>query len=156
MNINLTLIGQIITFVIFVWFCMKYVWPPISGALAEREKKISEGLNAADRAREELDRAKAEAEQILRETREEASQIVEQARSRSNKMVEEARETARAEGQRMIDSAHSEIEQELQSAKSALRAQVSSLAVRGAERILESSVDEKQHADLLDKLTAEL
>ncbi|WP_025733257.1 F0F1 ATP synthase subunit B [Carnimonas nigrificans] len=156
MNINLTLIGQIITFVIFVWFCMKYVWPPISGALAEREKKISEGLNAADRAREELERAKAEAEQILRETREEASHIVEQARSRSNKMVEEARENARAEGQRMIDNAHSEIEQELQSAKAALRAQVSSLAVRGAERILESSVDEKQHADLLDKLTAEL
>lgn len=156
MNINLTLIGQIITFVIFVWICMKYVWPPISGALAEREKKIAEGLNAADRAKEELDRAKAEAEQILRETRDEASQIVEQARSRSNKMVEEARENARTEGQRLIDSAHAEIEQELESAKTALRAQVSSLAVKGAERILESSVDEKQHADLLNKLTAEL
>lgn len=156
MNINLTLIGQIITFVIFVWFCMKYVWPPISGALAEREKKIAEGLNAADRAKEELDRAKAEAEQILRETRDEASKIVEQARSRSNKMIEEARESARVEGQRMIDNAHAEIEQELQSAKTALRAQVASLAVHGAERILESSVDEKKHADLLDKLAAEL
>ncbi|ANF56409.1 F0F1 ATP synthase subunit B [Halotalea alkalilenta] len=156
MNINLTLIGQAISFAIFVWFCMKYVWPPISSALAEREKKIAEGLNAADRAKQELDRAQAEAEQILRETRDEAAKIVEQARSRSNKMIEEARETARVEGQRMIDSARAEIEQEVQSAKLALRAQVASLAVQGAERILESSVDEKKHADLLDKLAAEL
>jgi len=155
-NINLTLIGQMITFVVFVWICMKYVWPPISGALAEREKKIAEGLNAADRAKEELDRAQAEAEQILRDTRDEAAKIVEQARSRSNKMIEEARDSARAEGQRMIDEAHAQIEQELQSAKEALRAQVGSLVVQGAEKILESSVDEKKHEDLLNKLAEEL
>ncbi|MBW6392943.1 F0F1 ATP synthase subunit B [Billgrantia antri] len=156
MNINMTLIGQTIAFAIFVWFCIKYVWPPISTALHERQKRIAEGLDAASRASRDLELAQEQASQTLRESKEQASQILEQANKRSAQMVEEAREQARAEGERMIASARAEIDQEVQRAKDELRAQVSSLAVVGAERVLEASVDEKAHRKLLDKLAAEL
>lgn len=156
MNINMTLIGQTIAFAIFVWFCIKYVWPPISTALHERQKRIAEGLDAASRASRDLELAQEQASQTLRESKEQASQIIEQANKRSAQMVEEAREQARAEGERMIASARAEIDQEVQRAKDELRAQVSSLAVVGAERVLEASVDEKAHRKLLDKLAAEL
>ncbi|MCE8017289.1 MAG: F0F1 ATP synthase subunit B [Halomonas sp.] len=156
MNINMTLIGQTIAFAIFVWFCIKYVWPPISTALHERQKRIAEGLDAASRASRDLELAQEQASQTLRESKEQASQILEQANKRSAQMVEEAREQARAEGERLIASARAEIDQEVQRAKDELRAQVSSLAVVGAERVLEASVDEKAHRKLLDKLAAEL
>ncbi|QOR40680.1 F0F1 ATP synthase subunit B [Billgrantia diversa] len=156
MNINMTLIGQTIAFAIFVWFCIKYVWPPISTALHERQKRIAEGLDAASRASRDLELAQEQASQTLRESKEQASQILEQANKRSAQMVEEARVQARAEGERMIASARAEIDQEIQRAKDELRAQVSSLAVVGAERVLEASVDEKAHRKLLDKLAAEL
>ncbi|MGQ4877893.1 F0F1 ATP synthase subunit B [Billgrantia sp. LNSP4103-1] len=156
MNINMTLIGQTIAFAIFVWFCIKYVWPPLSNALHERQKRIAEGLDAASRASRDLELAQEQASQTLRESKEQASQILEQANKRSAQMIEEAREQARAEGERMVASARAEIDQEIQRAKDELRAQVSSLAVLGAERVLEASVDEKAHRKLLDKLTAEL
>lgn len=156
MNINMTLIGQTIAFAIFVWFCIKYVWPPISSALHERQKKIADGLDAASRATRDLELAQERAEQTLRESKEQASQILEQANKRSNQMIEEAREQARAEGERLVANARSEIEQEVHRAKEELRAQVSHLAIVGAERVLEASVDEKAHRDLLDKLAAEL
>ena len=156
MNINMTLIGQTIAFAIFVWFCIKYVWPPISTALHERQKRIAEGLDAASRASRDLELAQEQASQTLRESKEQASQFLEQANKRSAQMVEEAREQARAEGERMIASARAEIDQEVQRDKDELRAQVSSLAVVGAERVLEASVDEKAHRKLLDKLAAEL
>ncbi|MGR4070515.1 MULTISPECIES: F0F1 ATP synthase subunit B [Halomonadaceae] len=156
MNINMTLIGQTIAFAIFVWFCIKYVWPPISTALHERQKRIAEGLDAASRASRDLELAQEQASQTLRESKEQASQILEQANKRSAQMVEEARVQARAEGERLIASARAEIDQEIQRAKDELRAQVSSLAVVGAERVLEASVDEKAHRKLLDKLAAEL
>ncbi|ATH77089.1 MULTISPECIES: F0F1 ATP synthase subunit B [unclassified Halomonas] len=156
MNINMTLIGQTIAFAIFVWFCIKYVWPPISSALHERQKKIADGLDAASRATRDLELAQERAEQTLRESKEQASQILEQANKRSNQMIEEAREQARAEGERLVANARSEIEQEVHRAKEELRAQVSRLAIVGAERVLEASVDEKAHRDLLDKLAAEL
>ncbi|WP_111415140.1 F0F1 ATP synthase subunit B [Billgrantia lactosivorans] len=156
MNINMTLIGQTIAFAIFVWFCIKYVWPPISTALHERQKRIAEGLDAASRASRDLELAQEQASQTLRESKEQASQILEQANKRSAQMVEEARVQARAEGERIIASARAEIDQEIQRAKDELRAQVSSLAVVGAERVLEASVDEKAHRKLLDKLAAEL
>nr|WP_267956614.1 F0F1 ATP synthase subunit B [Halomonas sp. MCCC 1A17488] len=152
----MTLIGQTIAFAIFVWFCIKYVWPPISTALHERQKRIAEGLDAASRASRDLELAQEQASQTLRESKEQASQILEQANKRSAQMVEEAREQARAEGERLIASARAEIDQEVQRAKDELRAQVSSLAVVGAERVLEASVDEKAHRKLLDKLAAEL
>lgn len=156
MNINMTLIGQTIAFAIFVWFCIKYVWPPISNALHERQKKIADGLDAASRATRDLELAQERAEQTLRESKEQASQILEQANKRSAQMIEEAREQARAEGERLVASARSEIDQELNRAKDELRAQVSSLAILGAERVLQASVDEQAHRKLLDELAAEL
>ncbi|MFQ3788669.1 F0F1 ATP synthase subunit B [Halomonas sp. A29] len=156
MNINMTLIGQTIAFAIFVWFCIKYVWPPISTALHERQKRIADGLDAASRASRDLELAQEKAEQTLRESKEQASQILEQAHKRSTQMIEEAREQARAEGERLVAGARAEINQEINRAKEELRAQVATLAIIGAERVLESSVDEKAHRKLLDKLAAEL
>ncbi|MDI5935069.1 F0F1 ATP synthase subunit B [Halomonas kalidii] len=156
MNINMTLIGQTIAFAIFVWFCLKYVWPPISNALHERQKKIADGLDAASRATRDLELAQERANETLRESKEQASQILEQAHKRSAQMIEEARDQARVEGERLVAGARAEIEQEIHRAKDELRAQVSTLAVAGAERVLEASVDEKAHRKLLDKLAAEL
>ncbi|WP_192035703.1 F0F1 ATP synthase subunit B [Halomonas sp. YLGW01] len=156
MNINMTLIGQMIAFAIFVWFCTKYVWPPISNALHERQKKIADGLDAASRATRDLEVAQEEANETLRASKEQAAEILEQAHKRSSQMVEEAREQARQEGERMITAAKSEIDQEINRAREDLRAQVSRLAVVGAERILESSIDEQKHRDLVDKLANEL
>ncbi|GAB2787647.1 F0F1 ATP synthase subunit B [Halomonas shantousis] len=156
MNLNLTLIGQAIAFAVFVWFCMRYVWPPVMQALQERQKKIADGLDAASRASRDLELAQEQANETLRESKEQAAQIIEQAHKRSNQMIEEARDNARAEGERMIANARAEIEQEINRAKDELRAQVAKLAVEGAERILESSIDETKHRELVDKLAAEL
>ena len=156
MNINMTLIGQMIAFAIFVWFCMKYVWPPITQALNERQQRIQDGLEEADRARAELHKANEQAEETLRESREEAARILDNTRARANQMIEEARTDARAEGERMIASARSEIDSEIQQAKGELRAQVATLAIQGAERILESSIDEKKHREMVDRLAEEL
>ncbi|RCV90591.1 F0F1 ATP synthase subunit B [Billgrantia montanilacus] len=156
MNINMTLIGQTIAFAIFVWFCIKYVWPPISTALHERQKRIADGLDAASRASRDLELAQEQAAQTLRESKEQASQILEQANKRSAQIVEEAREQARAEGERLVAGARAEIDQEINRAKEELRAQVASLAIVGAERVLEASIDEQAHRKLLDKLAAEL
>jgi len=155
-NINMTLIGQTIAFAIFVWFCIKYVWPPISNALHERQKRIADGLDAASRASRDLEMAQEQANQTLRESKEQASQLLEQANTRSAHIVEDAREQARAEGERMITGARSAIEQDMQRAREELRAQVAHLAVLGAERVLEGAVDEKAHRKLLDELAAEL
>ncbi len=152
----MTLIGQTIAFAIFVWFCIKYVWPPISSALHERQKKIADGLDAASRASRDLELAQEQAAQTLRETKEQSSQILDQANKRASQIVEEAREQARAEGERLVTSARTEIEQEINRAKEELRAQVSHLAIIGAERVLEASIDEKAHRKLVDKLAAEL
>ncbi|WP_110685663.1 F0F1 ATP synthase subunit B [Salinicola aestuarinus] len=156
MNLNLTLIGQAIAFAVFVWFCMKYVWPPVMQALQERQKKIADGLDAASRATRDLEVAQEKAEETLRESKEQAQQILEQANKRANQIVEEARDNARVEGERIIESARSEIDQEINRAKEELRSQVALLAVAGAERILESSIDESKHRELVDKLAAEL
>ncbi|GHC22464.1 ATP synthase subunit b [Kushneria pakistanensis] len=156
MNINMTLIGQMIAFAIFVWFCMKYVWPPITQALNERQQRIQDGLEEADRARAELHKANEQAEETLRESREEAARILDKTRARANQMIEEARNDARAEGERMIANARSEIDSEIQQAKGELRAQVAALAIQGAERILESSIDEKKHREMVDRLAEEL
>ncbi|GED22682.1 F0F1 ATP synthase subunit B [Halomonas halmophila] len=156
MNLNLTLIGQAIAFAFFVWFCMRFVWPPVMQALQERQKKIADGLDAASRASRDLEKAEEQAEETLRESKEQAAEILEQAHKRSNQMIDEAREQARQEGERMIAGAKSEIEQEVNRAKEELRGEVSRLSVMGAERILEASIDEKQHAKLVEKLADEL
>jgi F-type H+-transporting ATPase subunit b len=155
-NINLTIIGQAIAFFIFVVFCMKYVWPPLTSALAERKKKIADGLDAAERAERDLKLAQEKATDNLRESKEQAAAIIEQANKRANQIVDEAKEQAREEANRVKAAAEAEIEQEINQAKEALRAQVAALALAGAEKILEASVDEKAHAQLVEKLAAEL
>ena len=156
MNINMTLIGQIITFGVFVWFCMKFVWPHLLSAMQEREKKIADGLDAANRAERDLELAKQEAGDKLREAKEKAAEIIEQANKRANQIVDEAKENARAEGQRLVAAAQAEVEQEANRAKEALRKQVSELAVAGAAKILGKSVDATAHDELLDSLAKEL
>ena len=156
MNINATLIGQAIAFAIFVIFCLKFVWPPIMEAMLERQKKIADGLAKADRADKDLVLAQEKATQTLREGKEQAAALIEQANKRASQIVEEAKDSARTEGERLKAAAQAEIEQEKNRAKEALRAQVALLALAGAEKILETSVDQKAHDDMLEKLAAQL
>ena len=156
MSMNLTLIGQTIAFAVFVWITMRYIWPPIAEALSERQKTIAGGLAAAERASHDLELAQKRVVDELRAAKEEAAALVEDARQRAAKMVDEAKEDARAEGEKLKEAARSEIELEVNRAKEELRVQVAALAVEGAERILERSVDEQAHSELLGKLAAEL
>lgn len=156
MNINLTLIGQSISFLFFVAFCMKFVWPVITGAMAERAKLIADGLEAADRASRDLELAQEKAISQMSDAKAEAAGIIDQANKRANQIVEEAKTQASEEAARIKTAAESEVGQEVNRAKEALRAQVATLAVAGAEKILESSVDAGAHKAMLDKLAAEL
>ena len=156
MNLNYTLFGQMIFFAGFVLFCMKYVWPPLVSALAEREKKISDGLAAADRASKDLELAQKKAMDELREAKAQAAELIEQANKRSNQIVDEAKEVATQEGERLIVAAKAEIEQEKNRVKEELRAEVAVIAIAGAEKILGSSIDANKHSELLDKLAAEI
>ena len=156
MNINLTLIGQTISFAFFVWFCMRFVWPALLGVMEEREQKIADGLEAAELADKDLELAKQKATQQLREAKEQAASIVEQANKRANQIVDEAKDAARAEGDRLLVAAKAEIEQEANRAKENLRGKVAALALAGAEKVLEASIDEKAHSELVNKLAAEL
>jgi F-type H+-transporting ATPase subunit b len=155
-NINATLIGQSVAFLIFVLFCMKFVWPPVIAALHERQKKIADGLDAAARAARDLELAQDKAGQQLREAKAQAAEIIEQAKKRGNQIVEEAVEKARIDADRVKVQAQAEIEQELNSVKDALRAQLGALAVGGAEKILGATIDQKAHAELVNKLAAEI
>lgn len=156
MNINLTIIGQAIAFAIFVMFCMKYVWPPITAALAERKKKIAEGLDAADRAERDLQLAQEKATENMRKGKEEAAAIIEQANKRANQIIDEAKEKALEEANRVKAAKEAELEQEVNQARETLRGQVATLALAGAEKVLEASIDEAAHAQLVEKLAAEL
>lgn len=156
MNLNLTLIGQMLTFMCFVVFCMKYVWPPILAAMAEREKKIAEGLAAADRASHDLELAKEKAVERLTEAKHEAAGIIEAANKRGNQLVEEAKQAALLEAERVKASAQAEIEQEVNRAREQLRGQVAVLSLAGAEKVLGAVIDQQAHAALVDKLAAEL
>lgn len=156
MNINLTLVAQLISFAIFVWFCKKYIWPPVVEAMEERQKQIADGLNAAEKAEADLEGARQEIEQQLTEAKTTAAGIIEQANKRASQIVEEAKEQAVSEGQRLKEAAQADIDQEVNRAKEQLRAQVGSLALAGAEKILEASIDESAHKDIVDKLAANL
>ena len=156
MNINLTLIGQIIAFAVFVAFCMKFVWPPLINAMQERAKKIADGLDAANRAERDLKLAQEKAGSQLREAKEQAAQIIEQANKRASQIIDEAKETAHKEGDRIKVAAQAEIDQEVNRAKETLRTRVSELAVAGASKILGTSIDVEKHNALLDKLAEEL
>ena len=156
MNINLTLFGQMVTFAIFVWFCMKFVWPVIFLAMEERQQKISEGLDAADRAVRDLEAAKSKATDQMKEAKKEAASIVDQANKRASQIVDEAKQQAIAEGDRLKVAAEAEIEQEVNRAKEELRASVAGLALAGAEKVLEASIDDKANRALVDDLASQL
>lgn len=156
MNINLTLIGQMLAFVAFVAFCMKYVWPPILAAMQEREQKIAEGLAAADQASQDLELAKKKAVERLHEAKEEAAGIIDAANRRATQIVDEAKAAAVVEADRVKAAAQAEIEQEANRAREQLRAQVAALSLAGAEKVLGAAVNAEAHADIVDKLAAEL
>nr|WP_275440700.1 F0F1 ATP synthase subunit B [Vibrio sp. Of7-15] len=153
---NATLLGQAIAFTLFVWFCMKYVWPPIMQAIEERQKKISDGLAAADRAAKDLNLAQANASDQLKEAKRAATEIIEQANKRKTQILDEAREEAQTERQKILTQGEAEIEAERNRARDDLRKQVATLAVIGAEKILERSIDKDAHSDILDNITAKL
>ncbi len=156
MNFNWTLIGQSLTFFVFVWFCWKYIWPPIITAMRERQEAIADGLASSERAAKDLELAQDHAAEQLREAKDEAQQIIEQARGRANQMIDEAKNDARLEGERIKEAARTEVEQEMNRAKEVLRTQVAALAVSGAEKVLGATIDADMHVDLLNQLAADL
>ncbi|WP_426359212.1 F0F1 ATP synthase subunit B [Pseudocolwellia sp. HL-MZ19] len=156
MNLNMTLVGELIAFIVFVIFCMKFVWPPLIGAIEARQAIIADGLAASDRAAKELELAQGKATAQLKEAKAQAAEIVEAAKKREVLIVEEAAVKAQAEKEKILAAGHAEIETERNQAKEELRQQVAVLAVAGAEKILERSIDAAAHSDILDKLVAEL
>jgi F-type H+-transporting ATPase subunit b len=156
MNINFTLIAQAIAFAILIWFTVKFVWPPLLGAIEKRQKEIADGLAAAQEGKISLEIAEKKSAQSLGEAKQKAAEIISQAEKRASEILEDAKNQARDEGDRIILNAKSEIDQEVNRAKESLRAQVSSLAITGAEKILLKEIDKKVHSDMLNKLAKEL
>lgn len=156
MNINFTLVAQAIAFAVLIWFTVKFVWPPLLKAIETRQKEIADGLAAAQEGKSALEVAAKKSEVTLNEAKQKASEIIGQAEKRAAEIIEEAKSSAKTEGDRIVANAKAEIEQELNRAKESLRAQVSTLAVAGAEKILRKEIDAKAHSDMLTKLAAEL
>lgn len=156
MNLNATILGQAIAFVLFVLFCMKYVWPPIMAAIEKRQKEIADGLSSAERAKKNLDLAKVDATERLRKAKAEAQIIIEQANKQRVQMIEEAKVEAEAERNKIVAQAQIEIDAERKRAREELRKQVAMLAISGAEKIIERSVDVAANSDIVDKLVNEL
>jgi F-type H+-transporting ATPase subunit b len=154
MEINATLLGQLITFLLLVGFTMKYVWPPITKAMHDREKKIAAGLEASERSKREL--AEHKATTIVREAKQEASQIIDQAHKRSVQLVDEAKENARQEGKRILEHSQEEFAREVSQTKEMLRKQLAGLAIAGAEKIISRNLDATTNAALLDEFVAEI
>lgn len=156
MNFNATLFGQMFAFAVFAWFCTKFIWPVIIKALDDRQAKIADGLAAAEKGQHELVLAEKRAGEILREGKEKSQEFINQAQKRHDEIVDEAKDDAREEGQRILAAARAEIEQERHETKEALRAEVSVLAIAGAEQILMREVDRNAHNEVLDKISASL
>ncbi len=156
MDINLTLIGQTIAMIVFVWFCMKFIWPPILNALEERQQQIEDGLAAADKSQERLAEAEAQADEIVADARHQATGILDQAHARANEIVAEGKDAGVKERERQLTAAKVEIEQETNKAREELRGQVSAIAIASAEKILNREIDGKAHEDILGKLAQEL
>ena len=152
----MTLLGQSIAMLVFVWFCMKFIWPPIMNAIEERQTQIADGLAAAERGQQSLDKAQVEAEDIVDGARKQATTILDQAHTRANEIVAEGKTDGTNERERQVAAASDEIEQETNRAREELRGQVSAIAVASAEKILQREIDSKSHADILSKLAAEL
>lgn len=156
MDITLTIVGQSIAFFVFWWFCQNKVWPLFANVLEERKRKIAEGLEAATRAQKDLELAQARSTEQMKEAKVVAAEIIDSANKRSAQIIDEAKEQAREEGKRIIAGAQAEIEQEINRAKENLRAQVASIAIAGAEKILQKSVDQAANEEMLNKLADEL
>jgi F-type H+-transporting ATPase subunit b len=156
LDINLTLIGQTIAMIVFVWFCMKFIWPPILNAIEERQEQIAEGLAAAEKGQDKLLQAQAEAEEIVSDARKQATSILDQAHARANEIVAEGKSDGVRERERQLTAAKAEIEQEINKAREELRGQVSAIAIASAEKILKREIDDKAHEDILGKLAQEL
>ena len=156
MNINLTLIGQLLAFVVFVWFTKKFVWTPIIAALNERKAKIADGLAAAERGQHEQELAKERAVEELKKAKAQAAEIINQANKRANEIVDEAKENARSEGERILAAAQADIEQETNRARETLRARVAELAVSGAEKVLRREINADTHSEVLDAVAKQL
>jgi F-type H+-transporting ATPase subunit b len=155
-SINATLIGQMITFALLVWFTMTYIWPPLFNSLEERKKKIAEGLAAAEKGREDMDLAQKKAKGVLKDAKDQSSEIVSLAQKRANEIVEESKDNAKKEGDRLILAAKAQIEQEIQQTKENLRREVAALAVSAAEQILSAEIDKTKHQDLVNKISNKL
>ncbi len=156
MDPNLTLIGQSIAMIVFVWFCMKFIWPPIMNAIEERREQIAAGLAAAEQGQAKLEQSKAEAEGIIADARKQATGILDQAHSFANEIVSEGKSEGVKERDRQLAAAKADIEQEANRAREELRGEVSAIAIASAEKILQREIDAKQHEDILSKLAAEL
>jgi len=155
-DFNMTLIGQSIAMLVFVWFCMKFIWPPIMQAIETRQTEIADGLAAAERGQQSLDRAQSESEGIVDDARKQATTILDQAHARANEIVAEGKSDGVKERERQVTAAKAEVEQETNRAREELRGQVSAIAVASAEKILRREIDSKAHEDILSKLAAEL
>ncbi|MGB3726919.1 MAG: F0F1 ATP synthase subunit B [Glaciecola sp.] len=156
MNMNATLIGQLIAFAVFVAFCMKYVWPPLMAAIEARQKTIADGLAASERAEKDLELAQEKATAQLREAKQQAAEIVEQAKKRANQLVDDETQRGHTEREKIIAQGYAEIEAERNRAKEDLRKQVATLAIAGAEKILAREIDAAAQNDIVEKLVAEL
>lgn len=156
MDITITLVGQMITFLLFVWFTRAFVWPPVIKALKDRQAKIADGLAAAERGQAELLRAQDQVALDIKEGKQKASNLIVEAQKQADILIDDARQKAHEEGQRIIQQAHAEIDQMVKDAKESLRKQVASLALIGAEKILERSIDEHSHHAMLEKFAEEI
>jgi len=156
MNINFTLVSQAIAFSVFIWFTVKFVWPPLLRAIEDRQKMIADGLAAGERGKKELEFASQRSSDMLKDAKQRANEIIMQAEKRASDIVDEAKLAAKEESKKIIAGAKAEIEHEIFSAREILRQQVSDLAVQGASKILRREIDPKAHADLLVSLEAEL
>lgn len=156
MNLTATLIIQSLVLLILGWITMKFIWPPLITAIEERQRKIADGLAAADKGEKSLTEARSSAAEIVKEARAQASKIVDLANRRSNEMMEEAKGAAVAEGQRLVGEARQEVELEKSRVRDQLRAEVGNLAIAGASRVLSREIDAKAHADLIEQLANEI
>jgi F-type H+-transporting ATPase subunit b len=151
-NLNATILAQMVVFGALVWFTMKFVWPMIIGAMQTRSQKIAEGLAAADRGHKDLAAAESRVAEIVKGARERALAIENQAQVRANQIVEAAKQTAQSEAGRLLENARAQVSLDTQKAREELRGQVAALAVSGAAQIIEREIDPRTHAQLLDKL----
>lgn len=152
MNMNLTLLGEMLTFAVFVWFTMRFVWPPLTKALEDRQAKIADGLAAAEKAERDLELAQHKVTELLTEAKAQSAQIIEQANQRANHIIEEAKARAREEGDRLLAIAKDDIEREFHTAKAELLSQVSALAISGAEKILQKEVNKSANDQLVSEM----